>query len=46
MAFLTHGQVTSDGVGPHNDYLSEFPFLGVPNPVAKEDQAPAGIAAS
>jgi len=32
MAFLTHGRVTSDGVEPHDDYLAEFPFLGVPNP--------------
>jgi hypothetical protein len=31
MAFLTYGQVTSDGVEPHDDYLREFPFLGVPN---------------
>jgi hypothetical protein len=31
MAFLTHGRVTSDGVGPHDDYLPEFPFLGLPN---------------
>jgi hypothetical protein len=31
MAFLTHGRVTSDGVGPHDDYLPEFPFLGTPN---------------
>lgn len=34
MAFLTHGRVTSDGVGPYDDYLTEFPFLGVPNPQA------------
>jgi hypothetical protein len=31
MAFLTYGRVTSDGVGPHDDYLTEFPFLGLPN---------------
>jgi len=31
MAFLTYGRVTSDGVLPHDDYLHEFPFLGVPN---------------
>jgi hypothetical protein len=30
MAFLTHGRVTSDGVGPHDDYLMAFPFLGRP----------------
>jgi Domain of unknown function (DUF4331) len=31
MAFLTYGRVTSDGVEPHDDYLPEFPFLGLPN---------------
>jgi len=31
MAFLTYGRVTSDGVAKHDDYLREFPFLGVPN---------------
>jgi hypothetical protein len=31
MAFLTYGRVTSDGVEPHDDYLSDFPFLGPPN---------------
>jgi hypothetical protein len=31
MAFLTHGRATSDGVEPHDDYLAEFPFLGLPN---------------
>lgn len=32
MAFLTHGKVTSGGVGPHDDLLSAFPHLGPPNP--------------
>jgi hypothetical protein len=32
MAFLTHGRVTSDGVDAHDDYLTEFPFLGRPHP--------------
>jgi hypothetical protein len=31
-AWLTHGQVTSDGLKPHGDLLGEFPYLGVPNP--------------
>jgi hypothetical protein len=31
LTLLTHGQITSDGAAPHTDYLSEFPFLGVPN---------------
>ena len=32
MAFLSQGKYTSDGVGPHNDLLAEFPYLGPPNP--------------
>ncbi len=44
MAFLTHGRVTSDGVGPHDDYLTEFPFLGVPN--AQSDATSGGLLTS
>jgi hypothetical protein len=29
---VTKGTVTTDGVGPHTDYLSVFPFLGNPHP--------------
>lgn len=25
------GAINSDGVGPHTDYLSVFPYLGVPH---------------
>ncbi|MDQ2874704.1 MAG: DUF4331 domain-containing protein [Actinomycetota bacterium] len=32
MAFLTNGQVTSDGLKPHEDLQPDFPFLGPPNP--------------
>jgi Domain of unknown function (DUF4331) len=39
MAFLTHGRVTSDGVGPHEDYLTEFPYLGPPNAQPSGEQA-------
>ena len=43
MAFLTHGRVTSDGVEPHDDYLTEFPFLGLPNAQpADQDMAGGG----
>ncbi len=28
---VTGGKVTGDGVGPHTDYLSEFPYLGNPH---------------
>lgn len=31
MAFLTHGQATSQPIGSHHDLLAEFPFLGPPN---------------
>jgi Domain of unknown function (DUF4331) len=44
MAFLTHGRVTSDGVEPHDDYLSEFPFLGLPH--AQQSGGPATLLAS
>ncbi|MFE1925926.1 DUF4331 family protein [Streptomyces asoensis] len=27
MSFLTHGEVTSDGLSPHDDMLTEFPYL-------------------
>ena len=28
---VSNGTVTSDMVGPHTDYLSEFPYLGIPH---------------
>jgi uncharacterized protein DUF4331 len=28
---VTNGKLTGDGVGPHSDYLSEFPYLGNPH---------------
>jgi hypothetical protein len=31
MVFLTHGRVTSDGVTQHDEQLTEFAFLGLPN---------------
>jgi Domain of unknown function (DUF4331) len=42
MAFLTYGRVTSDGVEPHDDYMTEFPFLGPPNAQA-EGEAGTGL---
>jgi hypothetical protein len=45
MSFLTHGRVTSDGVEPHDDYLSEFPFLGVPNAQAPEEAGDKALSA-
>ena len=31
LGITTNGSVTSDGVGPHGDYLAAFPYLGVPH---------------
>jgi hypothetical protein len=30
-AWLTNGKVGPDGLEPHDDMPTEFPFLGVPN---------------
>jgi hypothetical protein len=46
MAFLTHGRVTSDGVAPHDDYLTEFPFLGVPNAQGSGDEKKGALLSS
>lgn len=32
LGITTNGSVTSDGVGPHGDYIAAFPYLGVPHP--------------
>jgi Domain of unknown function (DUF4331) len=46
MTFLTYGRKTSDGVEPHDDYLTQFPFLGPPNPEApREDGSGAALTA-
>jgi len=29
---VTNGAITGDGVGPHTDYLPDFPYLGKPHP--------------
>jgi hypothetical protein len=31
LGLTTNGAVTSDGVGPHSDYLGVFPYLGAPH---------------
>jgi uncharacterized protein DUF4331 len=28
---VTHGKISGDGVGPHADYLADFPYLGPPH---------------
>jgi hypothetical protein len=32
MIFMTHEQATPQSVGPHDDLLAHFPYLGPPNP--------------
>jgi len=46
MAFLTYGRVTSDDVEPHDDYMTEFPFLGAPNAQAQTEDIAGGQALS
>jgi hypothetical protein len=31
LGLLTNGKVTEHGVGPHDDFLAEFPYLGPPH---------------
>jgi hypothetical protein len=31
LKLVTNGQITTDGVGPHTDYLDHFPYLGQPH---------------
>jgi hypothetical protein len=33
LAILTNGKVTGDNVGPHDDFLEEFPYLGPPHTI-------------
>jgi hypothetical protein len=33
LAFVSKGEIPPDGLGPHTDLLSEFPYLGTPHPV-------------
>ena len=32
MIFMVHGQASPQSVGPHDDLLASFPYLGPPNP--------------
>jgi hypothetical protein len=31
LTIITNGKITGDGVGPHDDLLAEFPYLGSPH---------------
>lgn len=33
LSLFTNGKVSGDGVGPHTDMLTEFPYLGPPHRV-------------
>ena len=35
VSILSNGKVTRDNVGPHNDLLASFPYLGSPHKVAR-----------
>ncbi len=39
LALITNGRVTSDKVGPHQDLLDEFPYLGLPHPAQQTIEA-------
>jgi uncharacterized protein DUF4331 len=34
LALITNGRVTTDKVGPHQDLLATFPYLGSPHPTS------------
>ena len=40
LAILTNGKVTEDRVGPHEDLLAEFPYLGPPHNVSRRSPMP------
>jgi hypothetical protein len=44
LGLTTNGAVTSDGVGAHKDYLSTFPYLGVPHVATAPAAGPAASA--
>jgi len=43
LAILTNGKVTGDNVGPHNDYLDEFPYLGPPHIIRSNQSEVRGV---
>jgi len=44
LTVLTNGKVTGDKVGPHNDLLAEFPYLGPPHNISVPSHATSPIA--
>jgi Domain of unknown function (DUF4331) len=41
LSTITNGKVTRDNVGPHNDLLGSFPYLGSPHKVRSAEMAAA-----
>lgn len=41
LGILTGGKVTGDGIGPHADLLTEFPYLGPPHEVRAAERVAA-----
>ncbi len=41
LSLITNGKVTRDNVGPHNDLLAEFPYLGRPHQARTTEPAAA-----
>jgi quercetin dioxygenase-like cupin family protein len=44
ISMLTNGKITRDNVGPHNDLLAEFPYLGPPHE-DRQGEHPLALAA-
>jgi hypothetical protein len=35
LTIITNGKITGDGIGPHSDFLAEFPYLGPPHDTSR-----------
>ncbi len=46
LAIITNGKVKSDGIGAHNDLLTEFPYLGPPHKQDRQWKSPLGVGAA
>jgi hypothetical protein len=46
LTIITNGKVKSDGIGPHNDLLAEFPYLGPPHRQDRQWQSPLRVGAA
>jgi hypothetical protein len=39
ISIITNGKVMRDNVGPHNDLLAQFPYLGAPHKARSAERA-------